>query len=179
MGRFPADAVLRLFNRDEPGPSTKARAGRDTRRARRPWFRCEIADAQPPVFGMAAGQGWHEEVWRLSENMVNLLMLRRRLDDLLWYRRSRCAMHAKPGIQLPPLRRCACTAPPAQGFGGSMTPSSAFGTRWRSARRPATGTVKGGCSIISAMPTWKCGGSRTPSPGAYSGLRQPDRAAAY
>jgi len=36
-----------------------------------------------PVLGLAAGQGWHEQVWQLSESMVNPLMLLRRLDDLL------------------------------------------------------------------------------------------------
>ena len=35
------------------------------------------------VLGLAAGQGWHEQVWQLSESMANPLMLLRQLDDLL------------------------------------------------------------------------------------------------
>ncbi len=35
------------------------------------------------VLGLAAGQGWHEQVRQLSESMANPLLLLRRLDDLL------------------------------------------------------------------------------------------------
>ena len=37
-----------------------------------------------PVLGLAAEQGWHEQVWQLGESVANPLMLLRQLDDLLW-----------------------------------------------------------------------------------------------
>jgi tetratricopeptide (TPR) repeat protein/transcriptional regulator with XRE-family HTH domain len=36
-----------------------------------------------PILALAAGQGWHEQVWQLSESMANPLIVLRRLDDLL------------------------------------------------------------------------------------------------